>query len=409
MRIVTRRRAVTAALIVTAVASGAFLIAAPFVHGLSFVIRAADLHGFARRMADLGVISEHEREITIALQGGAIRARVYEPVHQPRRAALLVSDLHPSGIDEPRLIRLARELAEDDILIVTPDIPELSRFEITPAITDAIEQSARWIAFTSGLARDGRVGLIGFGFSGGLAIVAAGRPALREHVAYVVALGGHDDLPRVLRYLCTGQEPYPPHQIRLTAEPTLADDGLRPDEPFARPPSDYGGAVILLGLAERVVPAAQVAPLQAAVRGYLRASAPDNGVDKPHATVEFDAMRALAKRLPEPSATLLRYVVDRDVVHLGRRLLPYLRYYGSAPALSASKSPKPSAPVYLLHGIDDNVVPSIESEYLAADLRGHAPVRLLLSGLISHAEADRPAHPGDVAALASFWGDLLRR
>ena len=46
---------------------------------------------------------------------------------------------------------------------------------------------------------------------------------------------------------------------------------------------------------------------------------------------------------------------------------------------------------------------------LAEDLRGHAPVRLLLSGLISHAEADRPLHIGDVMQLAGFWGDLLAR
>ena len=74
-----------------------------------------------------------------------------------------------------------------------------------------------------------------------------------------------------------------------------------------------------------------------------------------------------------------------------------------------SKSPKPTAPVFLLHGLEDNVVPAVESEYLAADLRGHAPVRLLLSGLISHAEADRPMHANDVLQLAGFWGDLLSR
>ena len=113
--------------------------------------------------------------------------------------------------------------------------------------------------------------------------------------------------------------------------------------------------------------------------------------------------------MPEPSATLLRYVNDRDVVHLGPRLLPYIGLYGSTPGLSVSKSPKPSAPVFLLHGTEDNVIPAIESEYLADDLRGHAPVRLLLSGLISHAEADRPVHMNDVMQLASFWGDLLSR
>jgi pimeloyl-ACP methyl ester carboxylesterase len=113
--------------------------------------------------------------------------------------------------------------------------------------------------------------------------------------------------------------------------------------------------------------------------------------------------------MPEPSATLLRYVNERDVIHLGRRLLPYIGVSAADAALSVSKSPKPSVPVFLLHGTEDNVIPSLESEYLAQDLRGHAPIRLLLSGLISHAEADRPVHLGDVMQLAGFWGDLLAR
>ena len=102
-------------------------------------------------------------------------------------------------------------------------------------------------------------------------------------------------------------------------------------------------------------------------------------------------------------------MLERDVVHLGARLLPLIGSTAAADGLSVSKSPKPSAPVFLLHGLEDNVVPAVESEYLAADLRGHAPVRLLLSGLISHAEADQPMHAKDVLELAGFWGDLLSR
>jgi fermentation-respiration switch protein FrsA (DUF1100 family) len=149
-------------------------------------------------------------------------------------------------------------------------------------------------------------------------------------------------------------------------------------------------------------------PLRNAVWRFLLASALDS-VDKPKAQQEFQALRNLAKAMPEPSATLLKYVNDRDVVHLGSRLVQWVGFYGDAPALSASRSPKPSAPVFLLHGTEDNVIPAAESQQLAAELRGIAPVRLLLSGLISHAEADRPAHFQDVMDLASFWGDLLSR
>jgi hypothetical protein len=401
-------------LLALAVALGGLaIVGRPYVHGLSFVVRAADMQGTARRLADLDAVAVRQRETTIPTARGSMRARVYEPDGASVRTALLVSGLHPSGIDEPRLVRLARQLAANRLTIVTPDIAELSRFEITPAITDLIEQSALWLAVNSGLAGDGRVGMMGISFSGGLSLVAAGRPALDGRVSSVFAFGGHEDLPRVLRYLCTGQEPYPPGQVRLKATKAAsngsasADDG---EQPFTRAPHDYGVAVILLGVAKHMVPPAQVEPLRTAVRHYLFASALDGGVDRGRAAAEFDSVRAEVQRLPEPSRTLARYATDRDVVHLGARLLPYIAAEGRDPALSLSRSPKPTVSAYLLHGVDDNVIPSIESEYIANDLRStRAPVRLLLSGLVSHAEADRPVHVGDVLQLASFWGELLGR
>jgi len=391
--------------------AGASIILKPYAHGLSFVIRAADMQGAMRRVADVDTQAEREREVSIPTPRGALRARIYEPASTTHHPALLVSGLHPSGIDEPRLIRLARQLSASGVPIVTPDIPELSHFDITPAITDAIEQAAVWLATQSGLARDGHIGMMGISFSGGLSIVAAGRASLIDHVSYMFSLGGHDDLPRVLRFLCTGIEPYPPGRLVVQAETGPAGSGADhgASQPFVRAPHDYGVAIILLGTAERLVPRAQVEPLRAAIRQYLLASALDTNVDKAAAAQEFDKLKRLASTLREPSATLLRYVNNRDVVHLGARLLPYLSAYGGSPALSVSKSPKPSAPAFLLHGTDDNVIPPVESEYLAEDLRGHAPVHLLLSGLISHAEADRPPHAKDIMDLAGFWGDLLSR
>lgn len=402
MRPMTRRRTIQMAFAL-AVVVAALWVARPYVRGLSFVVRAADLSGLARRAADLDARAVRERELEIPYAGGVLRARAYEPAGGSRRTALLASGLNPAGIDEPRLVELARQLAASGVAAVTPDIPELSQFAITPAITDAIEQVALWLATQRAFAPDGRVGLIGISFSGGLSVVAAGRPALRDRVAYVLALGGHGDLPRVLRYLCTGIEPAPGAEVRLRAD--APGPGGRAETP---PPHDYGVAVILLGVAERVVPRRQVAPLRDAVRRFLWASHLDR-VDKPAADREFAALRELAPTLPEPSATLLGYVVRRDVVHLGARLLPFVGTIAGAPALSAERSPKPSAPVFLLHGADDNVIPAAESQHLAEYLRGDTGVRVLLTALISHAAADRPARPADVLSLAAFWGDLLGR
>lgn len=368
------------------------------VHGLSLVVRAADFHGFVRRLADLDTVPITRRLTRIPVQHASIRARIYAPAQPPRQTVLLVSGLHPGGIDEPRLVALARTLAEANVMVVTPEIPELSRFEITPLLTDRIERAAAWLATESGLAPTGRVGLMGISFSGGLAVVAAGRTSLRNHLLYVFSFGGHDELRRVLEYFCSG-----------IGREALGEDGRRSAAGSAtRPPHDYGVAVVLLNVADRMVPPEQAAPLRDGVRRFLWASSLDR-VDKPRAEREFAALRDLARRLPEPAATLLEYVNNRDVLHLGPQLLPYIGAYADAPALSPSRSPEPSAPVFLLHGKDDNVIPAVESQYLADRLRGRAPVRLLLTGLVSHAEADQPAHVTDIMRLAGFWGDLLRQ
>lgn len=368
-----------------------------FAHGLSLVVRGANLHGVMRSLAELDAVPQVERVVRIPIGGESVAARVYLPAQGSRQTVLVVSGLHPAGIDEPRLMALSRELARSNVTVVTPGIPELSRFEITPALTDHIEQAALWLATNVELSPAGRIGLMGISFSGGLSIVAAGRPALHNRLSYVFAFGGHDDLPRVLTYLCTGIEAGP-----MTA-PWLDPAALH------KPPHDYGVAVVLLNVVDHLVPAEQVVPLRDAVRRFLWASSLAD-VDAAEAEREFAALRRLPPTLPEPAATLLDSVNTRDVALLGTRLLPHVASHVEAAALSPSRSPVPRAPVFLLHGRHDAVIPAAESVYLAQRLRTQGtPVRILLTDLISHAEADRPAHVVDVWRLARFWGDVLAR
>lgn len=415
MRMMSARRFLMLVVAATALVGSAFLFRSYLV-GLSFVVRAADMDGTIRTVANFAARPVTEQRIDIEATTSentriAIAARMYSPSGRSRRAVLLVSGLHPDGIDEPRLRGFARQLAASGLVVVTPDVRELSLLEIGPAVTDQIEAAALWLSdlphTLSVAVDDRRIGLMGISFSGGLSIVAAGRPSLQDRVAYVFSLGGHHDLPRVLRYLCTGTVPRPSGQIPL--KPGVAGDDEDTGHPTAHtlpPPHDYGVAIFLLGVAHRLVPASQLEPLRDAVRRFLQASTRDR-IDKARADEEFAALRKLAATMPDPSATLLRYLNDRDTVHLGARLLAYIELFGGAPSLSPSRSPKPSSPVFLLHGRDDNVIPAIESEYLANELGGRGPVRLLLSDLISHAAADRAPQPREITELASFWGDLL--
>jgi fermentation-respiration switch protein FrsA (DUF1100 family) len=165
---------------------------------------------------------------------------------------------------------------------------------------------------------------------------------------------------------------------------------------------------VLLNVAERMVPPAQLVPLRDGVSRFLLASYRER-FDRAAAEREYAELRRIAAQLPEPAATLLRYVNDRDVARLGPRLQPHIDFYVNREGLSPARSAPPSVPVYLLHGMDDNVIPAEESRRLTDRLRRQVRVRLLVTDLISHADADQPAHVTSVLRLGAFWGDLLAR
>jgi alpha-beta hydrolase superfamily lysophospholipase len=166
--------------------------------------------------------------------------------------------------------------------------------------------------------------------------------------------------------------------------------------------------VILLGAADRLVPEAEVDPLQQTVAAYLVASSVES--TNPAGAVDlFAQVRARAARLSEPAKTLMHEVDDRDVASLGPRLVPYIDALGSDPALSPDRSPATRAPVFLLHGADDNVIPSTETPLLADYLRAHGNTHVtsLLTPLMSHAGMQSSGHLADAWALVRFWRQVF--
>lgn len=376
--------------LLTAVIAGVAAAAlVPYVGAAALIARAAGATGVIGRAARWEGRSVSDRWEQIPTRRGAIRARIFRPSGPASRATLLVTGVHPAGTEEPRLVELASDLAATGVNVVAPEILDLTQYRLTGSVTDAVEDAGIWLSSRADLAGGRGVGMMGISFSGGLSIVAAGRPALRSHVAYVLSLGGHGNLPRVLRYLCTGIEPGDAGGIRRM-----------------RPPHDYGLAVVLHDAAQFIVPADQTDALREGVEKFLEASALAR-IDADRSTREFETARKLQSAMPEPAATLMKYVNERDVAALGARLLPYLDKLGQDPSLSPDRSPFPSAPVYLLHGADDNVIPAVESELLAADLQGSTRVRVLLSNVIAHAELARRPTAMETWRLITFWKAIL--
>ena len=384
------RRRLALLAVVLAIAAAVYA-SIPYARAASFIVRAANLGGRVEAFADARAhaVTRQPRHM-VPTRAGDVAAQLYTPDRTIGRTVLLVPGIHSLGIEEPRLTALAGDLAATGVTVMAMALPDLQRYSITARSSDVIEDAVGWMAGRPELAPDGRIGMVGISFAGGLSIVAAGRPTIRDKVAYVLSFGGHGDLPRVMRYLATGVAPEVP--------------GVR-----AHPPHDYGVAVILYAGADRVVPAEQVEPLRAGVETFLLASQLTL-VDMDQANATFARAREMAKALPEPAATYLTYVNDRNVKALGEVLLPHLGTYVD-PSASPERAPtSPAAPVFLLHGDDDTVIPAAESVLLGNFLRERGTeVHVLLSGLITHAEVDRTAAASETWKLVRFWAGVLRK
>lgn len=379
-----RRRLVLAGLI-TATAIAGWLVLGQYTRAVTLLVLAAGIDGWPRTVARLHERMVSERSLEIRTRDGLLRARAYSPEGRSRRTVVLIAGVHPEGIDDPRLMHFARSMAGSGLSVITPQVPRLIRFEITPSVTDTIEEVAAWAAAQESGAGDRRVGLAGISFSGGLAVVAAGRESLRDRVAFVLSIGGHGDLLRTLETLAGG---------------VLASDVHLAAEPF-------GLAIVLSSVAERVVPPSQVAPLREWARTFLSAvHLPPEQSDL--AQERFSRAAQLAGALDDPAATFVHHVRAADTAALRPHLIEPVREFAMHPSLSPERATPPAAPVYLLHGTEDEVIPPREALHLARYLQPHTHARVLLTPVLTHADVAQ-LELDDGRALVAFLGSLLRR
>lgn len=375
-----------------ALLAGACLAAAwtgwSIVQTSAFLLDMAGHTDGIRRWLPVATFDVRTSDLTIPSREGPVAARLYETLPPASRTVVVFPGVHGGGLDEPRLALFARRLAATGLTVLSVPLPELRAFRITAWSTDLIEDVVQWAAADARVAPRGRVGVVGVSFAGGLAVVAAGRPGLSRHLSLVVSLGGHGDLGRVLRYLCTG---------------TLPDGTVRP-------PHDYGVAVLALAAASRLVPADQTTALEEATLLYLTASL-DEVPEQPHGRPLFAQVAARAAQMPEPSQSILDALLAHDVEALGRRLLPHVDALSADPALSPERAPAPQVPVFLIHGIADNLIPSSETPHLAAYLRraGTPAVRTLLTPILTHLTFEGPSTWSDRWALVQMWRALRTR
>lgn len=130
----------------------------------------------------------------------AYRAIVYSPLKSvPTRAVILIAGLSELGCRHPRLIAFSRYLADLGLLVITPDIYEYRDFQLTAAPINQIVFWHKRISSLEGGAGIRSIGIAGISFSGTIALMAAADPEIQRNTAFVVAVGPYCDLIRCAR------------------------------------------------------------------------------------------------------------------------------------------------------------------------------------------------------------------
>lgn len=330
-----------------------------------------------------GVPGGVERAERSAAGARPVRTYVYRGRDRAEGVYVLAPGLHFLGPDDPRLDRFCRILAASGVVVVAPFLPDHVGLRVTAHTTDdlaAVFEAGEAIARAESLPRPS---LFSVSFGSQPAIALAGREAFRDRVGAVVLFGGFADFDASVRFCLTGRAAHDGAALAIAHDPLNAP-------------------VVWLHLLDHLELDCDRAAVAAAlrtmvVRTWGRAELKRPGARDPIA-------HAIARDLSPR---------DREVFLLGcglregggRHLEAVLARLGDAFAFT---DPRPHlarvrAPIAIVHGRDDDVIPWFEAEKLRRALPPEHPARFLVTGLYGHTGAGAV----DVRALGRELATML--
>lgn len=316
------------------------------------------------------------QEVTLTTAQGSVRARLYTPRGLVRTPGMvLVHGIHHLGIDEPRLVNLARAAASNGFSVLTPEVSALADYHVDSASIGTIGESAAWLQQRLGT---GQVTVVGVSFAGGLSLLAACDPRYAPHIRALVLMGAYDNLARVARFLATSQAEYP--------------DGRR--EPYHA--HDYGAAVFVYSHLDQFFPAQDLLVAHDSLRDWLWERPSD--------------AEALFPQLSPTARATMESLVTRQIDRLRPKLLDVIQADDSQ--LSAiSPEDKLAAlrtPVFILHGSTDDIIPSTETLWLEKEIPKPYLREALITPAFSHVDPDKHPVWTDQFRLVDFLAGVLR-
>lgn len=191
-----------------------------------------------------------------------VGADLYRPERRERGSLVLVPGLSRLGKDHPAFQRMALSLARAGFLVLAPDFPGLRAFHVAEGDVRTIVGAVQALTAES----PSFIGILGFSFGAGPALLAATDPAIRNQVDVVGSFGGYWDLANVIGFITTGwyeedgrwrqvaQQPYNRWKLLAALAPYVADPVERErlkrivDRKLVNPGEDVSGALGRLGV-----------------------------------------------------------------------------------------------------------------------------------------------------------------
>ena len=330
-------------------------------------------HGLLTRFASHPVRLE---EGTAETPQGPLKYRLYVPVDVSHPAGVvMLHGIHRLGIDDPRAINFARAMAGAGIEVMTPELQDLADYHVTPRTIDTIGEAAEVLCAKMDRPK---VGVGGVSFAGGLALLAAERPEYAAKIGVVLAVGAHDDMPRVAHFFAANMVERP--------------DGSS----VAFQAHEYGVLVLAYTHLEDFFSANDVPLARAALHEQLW--------EQPDASEKIGALSPAGQQ----TFDLLLHHRDRLQPTLLREIE---RHHDEMEAVSPHGHLSDlHVPVFLIHGTMDSVIPASETLWLAKDVPPSEIRNVLISPAMNmiHVDGQRPVPISEEWALVDFMAQLFR-
>jgi pimeloyl-ACP methyl ester carboxylesterase len=314
-------------------------------------------------------------DTSIPGSAGPIEVRIYKPSGKSHCIPiLLVHGLVPYGNRDGYLDAVANNLAEIGYMVVLPNLPAETHYEMRTSDVTIIADAIRWTAHNTGQ----KVSVLGVSFGGGLAIPAALQPSVSGDVKLIFTLSSYYNLESIARY--------------YLHDPVYDPGGhLYPGEP-------PGPLLILSPYLSELVPPHDLKPLQHALEVLKR--------NRGRHLTDQDPSVSLLSAAERRELSDLEAVDTPDVRRHYMDIL--VRHHADFVALSPSSViNRLNVPLYVLHGENDTVFPEGEIEWMRKDLAGNRNAHILVTPWIGHALIGQPSTLGQKLAVAKFGADLM--